>query len=284
MDARRMWRIFEPIHDLTYFTPEALTAYAEVGLRGYWRGYFAGRAAPLGVVNAAPVIAIFYVFAPSMVARALPAVWSMASPEQSLIARSAGAEAAMNRILGTIDVDPDELAEAATIAEKAVGLLDFAGRPLGSANAALPVDPDASPAVRLWQATATLREHRGDGHMAALLSHGFGGCEAAIWRHAPEHREQVQSIRGWTAEEVDAAAARLTDRGWLDGDGHRTEAGDAAYAAVEASTDRAAAAVWQALGEDATTRLGTLLLPIAHAAYAALPADNPVLVGAPPAA
>ena len=69
MDARRMWRLFEPIHALTYFTPEAQAAYLAAGLRGYWRGYFAGRAPPLGLVDAAPVNATFYNIAPSMVTR-----------------------------------------------------------------------------------------------------------------------------------------------------------------------------------------------------------------------
>jgi len=50
--ARAMWTMFEPAHDVTYFTPEALQAFTEAGLRGYWRGYFAGRSAPLGAAPA----------------------------------------------------------------------------------------------------------------------------------------------------------------------------------------------------------------------------------------
>jgi hypothetical protein len=46
-----MWTLFEPIHAVTYFTPEARSAYEQAGLRGFWRGYFAGRAAPLGVAG-----------------------------------------------------------------------------------------------------------------------------------------------------------------------------------------------------------------------------------------
>src|SRR5256885_422912 len=43
---RHMWTLFEPIHDVTYFHPAARAAFEEAGLRGFWRGYFAGRAAP----------------------------------------------------------------------------------------------------------------------------------------------------------------------------------------------------------------------------------------------
>src|SRR5215813_11480156 len=62
--ARRMWTLFEPVHVVTYFAPEARAAFEEAGLRGFWRGYFAGRSAPLGPVDAPPVIAAFFGFAP----------------------------------------------------------------------------------------------------------------------------------------------------------------------------------------------------------------------------
>ena len=79
--ARQMWGLFEPVHTVTYFAPEALSAFEGAGLRGFWRGYFAGRAAPLGVIGAAPVTAAFFSFAPPMVARALPAVWELIAPD-----------------------------------------------------------------------------------------------------------------------------------------------------------------------------------------------------------
>src|SRR5262249_17746670 len=45
--ARRMWTLFEPIHTVTYFAAEARAAFEAAGVRGFWRGYFAGRSAPL---------------------------------------------------------------------------------------------------------------------------------------------------------------------------------------------------------------------------------------------
>src|SRR5262245_38091943 len=116
--GRQMWTRFEPIHAMTYFAPEARDAYDAAGLRGYWRGYFAGRGAPLGAVEAAPVIASFYGFAPAMVHRALPDVWTRATPSETLVARRTGAEAALLRI--AVDVDPSALAAAADLAEAAV--------------------------------------------------------------------------------------------------------------------------------------------------------------------
>src|SRR5215470_1448998 len=81
--ARAMWTMFEPVHDVTYFAPEALSAFTEAGLRGYWRGYFAGRAAPLGGARAAVVTASFYNFAPAFVARAIPGVWDLVTPHEA---------------------------------------------------------------------------------------------------------------------------------------------------------------------------------------------------------
>src|SRR5205823_8858729 len=77
--ARQMWTRFEPLHAVTYFTPEARAAYEAVGLRGYWRGYFAGRFAPMGAVDATPVISAAFGFAPRMVTRAVPDVWTRAT-------------------------------------------------------------------------------------------------------------------------------------------------------------------------------------------------------------
>lgn len=270
--ARTMWTRFESVHAVTYFTPEAAAAYEAAGLRGYWRGYFAGRAAPMGAVDATPVVSAFYGFAPAMVARALPDVWTRATPARVLEARRDGAVAA----LAPLAPDPAAAAEAAGIAEAAVALMRPEGHPIGAANMALPRDPDAPALARLWQATTTMREHRGDGHVAALVAYGFDGPESAVWRTEPWFRERMQAYRGWTDDEWDAATARLRDRGWLDAGGAHTPDGDGAYAAVERATDEAAAGIWRELGAEPTRRLDELLTPIAMAAYRLFPGATPL--------
>ena len=69
---------------------DARSAYEQAGLRGFWRGYFAGRAAPLGPANAAVVTASFFNFAPAFVARAIPGVWELITPDEALRVRLAG--------------------------------------------------------------------------------------------------------------------------------------------------------------------------------------------------
>ena len=129
--ARAMWTMFEPVHDVTYFAPEALQAFTEAGLRGYWRGYFAGRAAPLGGTRAAVVAASFYNFAPAFVARAIPGVWDLITPQEAIAVREAGAAASLRRLLSGREA---EAAKAADLLWLAVDDLDFAGRVLSAAD------------------------------------------------------------------------------------------------------------------------------------------------------
>jgi hypothetical protein len=274
--ARQMWVLAEPVHAVTYFSDEGRAAFAEAGLRGFWRGYFASRAAPLGPVGPAPVIASFFTFAPAMVTRALPAVWDLAGPAEALAARSAGATAALRRLLDEAGDDLSaQVSQAADGLSAALAGVNCAGRVLAAANAALPV-PD-EPLARLWQAATVLREHRGDGHFAALVAAGLDGCEATVLRACLDgNREVLQPVRGWTDQEWDQATGALASRGWIAADGSVTPAGRDAHREVEAVTDRAAARPWYQLGPGGTAELAGLLAPIARACRAALPFPNPI--------
>jgi Helix-turn-helix family len=274
--ARRMWTLFEPIHAVTYFAAEARAAFEAAGVRGFWRGYFAGRSAPLGRVTAAPVIASFYTFAPQMVSRALPGVWDLITPDHALATREAGAVAALNRLLGDLTDAAGVAGVAADMLAAAAAGLDCSGRVLAGANAALPVPAD--PVARLWHAATLLREHRGDGHFAALLASDVDGCESNVLRAGFDlPRETIQPLRGWTDEQWADAAARLAERRLIGGDGTPTPAGTAVRVAIEATTDAAAARPWR--DEEFAADLAEALYPIALACSAEVPAPNPV--GAP---
>jgi hypothetical protein len=276
-----MWRLFEPIHAVTYFAPHVPAAFERVGLRGFWRGYFAGRAAPLGPIGAAPVAALFFSFAPAMVARALPEVWTRITPQQALQARQEGSAAALRDVFG--EVDRDVLYDAVAALDVAVAGLGCAGRALAAAHAALP--PPDDPVDRLWWITTVLREHRGDGHIAALVTAGVDGCEALVWRAAHDHsRADLQAFRGWTDEEWNAARQRLVTRGWLDRGASLTAAGREAHRAVEDTTDELAAAPWRTIGPQRTDRLARQLRPLAEAAAGVLRFPNPIGVPHPGAA
>jgi hypothetical protein len=280
--ARSMWTLFEPIHSVAYFAPEARAAFERAGLRGFWRGYFAGRAAPLGPVGPGPVYAIFFGFRRAMVERALPDVWARMDPATALAVRRDGTRTALERLLSTADSsgESSRVAEAATLIRAAAEAADLTGRPLAAANADLPWPDD--PLAVIWHATTLLREHRGDGHVAALVAAGVDGCASHVWRTAVDGgREVIQPVRGWTDEEWAAATDRLVERGWVRPDGTATHTGRAAREELEATTDRLATRPWQEIGPDATRRLAGLLTPIAEAAAKEMPYPSPIGVPTP---
>jgi hypothetical protein len=238
------------------------------------------RAAPLGAVGPEVVTAVFYNFAPAFVAERVPAVWDAVTPGAALGARLAGVDAAVRRVLGEDWIASPEAAEAGRLAGVAAAAVDLPGRPLAAANAAVPMPEQ--PHLALWQALTTLREHRGDGHTAALLQREVDGVGAHVLAASAGRstREWLMRARGWDDAAWDDAVERLTARGWLDGDELSAE-GLARVAAIEADTDRLALRPWQALGDVGCDRLAELLVPLRRAVVAAglWPDHNPI--GAP---
>jgi hypothetical protein len=274
--VRRLWQVLEPIHAVVYFAPEVLERYRDIGLKGFWMGYFAGRSHPLGAPSAELVTATFFNFHPAMVHRAIPDAWQYADPAEVATARLDGVAAALARMLGGADVDA-----TAALAREAVEGCSVAGRPLFAAHAAL-AWPDP-PALRLWHAATMLREHRGDGHIVANLAHGVSGLGSHVLFAATGavDRPTLQDNRGWSDDEWSAAEAELTDRGWLR-DACLTDDGRLARAAVENLTDQLAAEPVGHLGPDRAERLAGLAAPLARRIVQAggIPVPNPM--GVPP--
>lgn len=259
--ARRMWTLFESYHSSTYFTPESREATDELGCKGGWMGYFGMRAAPLGAARPELVRATFYNFHDSLVNRAIPDAWAVATPARYLEARLAGVDGALRRILGDV-LFGDELAEAADLAKQAARKAQTGGRPLGAANAALPWP--AEPHLALWQAATVLRESRGDGHVAALVVAGLDPCETIVTFAADTGLDPgyMRVARGWSDQAWQDAERRLTQRGLLAEDGKLTEAGYRIRSTVERQTDVQAAVPWLAIGPDRTARFAELITPI----------------------
>jgi hypothetical protein len=260
--ARQAWRRLEPVHGMVYFVPEARRRYAELGVKGR-AGYFASRGAALGRASAELVIATFYNFCPDLVRRALPAAWDTVTPEQMLAARLAAADEALRR--ADIHKVPG-LDETVSLARRAAaGACEHPeGRPLFAAHAALPW-PD-EPIQQLWHAQTLLREFRGDGHIAVLLSEGIGGLEALILHGAggAVSADVLKVSRAWPEEQWAATAERLRERGLLDGDGLSNE-GKVLRQHIEDRTDALALPAYAALGDDGCERLAELARPFGRA-------------------
>jgi hypothetical protein len=124
-----------------------------------------------------------------------------------------------------------------------------------------------------------LREHRGDGHVACLVSAGLDGCEANVLAAAAGvvKAETQKTVRGWSDQEWAAGEARLRARGWLDGDG-LTDEGRAGRHGIETATDRLALGPYEAIGEKGAGRLAELMGAVLAPAFdqGAVPYPNPI--------
>lgn len=266
--ARRCHVPMDTLHVVGYFAPETTEALVTAGLSDYGMGYFASRSAAMGAVTAEVTTATFYVFAPALVAAYLPRAWDLVPPEQVLEARYRGIDAALRRGLGAL-ADGPEVAEAGDLAWSALEALEpdglgHAGRTLCAAHARLPRRPE--PVLALWQALTVLREHRGDGHVAALVLAGLDPVEALVTAVAAGASAKfLKTTRGWSEQQWADGEARLRQRGLLDDDVQLTERGRAVRDDVEAATDGAAAAPYRRLGETGCARLLELLRPLGRA-------------------
>jgi hypothetical protein len=279
IDARAIWRWIEPIHAVTYFAPECRAAAKSAGLPSFWMGYFGARAAPLGPVGPSVVGALFFNFHPGMVARSIPDAWSFVeAPELVRMRRAAAADALRARI-------PSLDSLAATVGpvlDHVVAGANGSGRAMFSANRQLGRPED--PVEALWQACTSLREHRGDGHVAMLTASGLDGCEALALFAAGEglDPEVLRQNRGWSADEWTSAVERLTGRALL-ADRELTPTGQAVRRTIEEGTDRLAGQPYRDLDGDSARQLADELRPAVAALLATgvIPFPNPIGLPAP---
>jgi hypothetical protein len=264
---RAAHKVLEPLHTMVYFVPEAGERYTAAGISNGRSGYFASRSAPMGVVPAEVVISTFYNFSPGLVRKAIPSCWENSSPEAMLEARYDAVDAAWTRLLGEAELKSDEMAEAAALGREACSAIgdEIVGRPLYAGHASLPW-PQAEH-LQLWHAATLLREHRGDGHIAALVLSGLSGLEASVSyvAYGSAFNEELQrKTRGYSEEEWAQAKAGLQSQGIFDADNQFTEQGRRQREEIEAQTDAAARTPYEHLGEERTQRLMELVRPWAR--------------------
>ncbi len=268
--ARRMFELLEPICLVTYLADECNEELAALGHRTYWDGYFASRAAPLGRVPAQVVHAAFYSFADGEVARHIPSAWETIPPEASVAARERGSAASLRRILGDELADSPGLVRAADLTTKAATYAPTEGRMMYAGMRTLPVPGD--PVARLWHSATMLREHRCDGHVAALVGACIGGTEAhvldALARgiHPPESFGRLHHL---PKERLAPVMDGLRERGLVDADGRFTDAGRETKQRVEALTDELAVPPYDALSPAELDELVSELEPITATLVAA---------------
>ncbi|MCL0047811.1 hypothetical protein M1N48_01960 [Dehalococcoidia bacterium] len=174
--ARAMFQIYEPIVLTGYDAPELQTICKQLGLTEHRMSYYAVRAAALGPVAAEVVSATFYHHTVEMVSPAIPLASSITSPERIVAARFEAVDQALRRLLHG-QIESPEIAEALELVREAILGCSIAGRALFAAHSALPWPSE--PHLALWHGLNLLREHRGGGHISALMATQLPPSQAA---------------------------------------------------------------------------------------------------------
>jgi hypothetical protein len=265
--VHRMFEHVEAIGTIT-FSEIPNEAFLAAGMRNYWDGYFAGRAAPLGLAPAEVVHAVFYNFADGEVARHIPWVWGKITPAEAIAVRERGSAAALRQMIGKL-ADSPGLVRLTDLATRAAISAPTEGRALYAALRALDVPEE--PMARLWHAATLLREHRGDGHNTALVAHGIGGTEAHVLLALSlgMKAEKFGRIHHLPKAQLAAVVDGLRGRGLVDAAGGFTDAGRDTKERIEALTDELAAPAYEVLSADELAELITGLAPITAAIAAA---------------
>ncbi len=237
-------------------------------------------------MGAGAVTAAFYNFHPAMVAKAVPGCWDAVAPLTLCRVRAIAASEALGEACSA--EARSNLLAALPLLRRAAARCDGAGRVMASANRGLwPAIGTAlgtGGLAEAWQACTTLREHRGDGHVAALVAHAVGGIDAHLLAAGTKAvpPEVLRDNRGWSDEEWERTSSRLAERGLLHADGRATDTGRTLHASIEEQTDRLALAPYADLGDTALADLHGALAACAReiVATGVLPFPNPM--GLPP--
>ena len=242
--ARRLRDAVEPIAQQGSGRP-ARQRWKALGLGGI-EGYVWGRAAALGEPSPGVVVAAFGAFEPESMARTYEEAKTKAPRAEVLAAREAGAAESLALALGP-DADVMWLADALLIA---TSQLDVTARPLFAGLRDLPVPAD--PMGRLWRAADLVREHRGDGHLAASIAAGLDVVEMNVLTELWIGYEvgEYSSTRRHSPAAIEGAVERLSARGWVDGR-NLSDAGRIARDAVEVATDATQRHLMALLADDA---------------------------------
>lgn len=263
--ARSLAMALEPFAGQVYFSPECHDAYQSLGFGpspGQFGGvagpdgaaYFCSRGSVMGQVPGRVIAAAFGVFNPAVVVPLVDHGWGLTDAATICEARDGGAIGQLERILGA---EPSGAARAAELLARAVDTLRPEGKPLFSGLASLPLPSGALGAA--WRQADRLREYRGDAHVAAWTSAGLDATEIGLLTEpywGLPLRTYVRT-RSWSDGDLDAAEARLEERGYLQG-GAMTDAGRATREEIEAATDAQCRPALDRLGDDLEELLSIL--------------------------
>jgi hypothetical protein len=264
--SRALAAAIEPVAGQVYFAPECHEKYQALGFspsplsvaNGVQTpdgpAYFTSRGSVMGQVSGELVAAAFAVFNPQVVIPAVTLGWTRADAATMCTARTEGATAQLERVLGH---RPAGLARATELLVRATAPLRPEGRPLyaGLLSLGLPGDPVGD----MWRLADLLREYRGDAHTAAWVSAGLTATEIGLLSElywGLPLRTYVRT-RAWSDQQLDEAHESLFAGGLIAEDAF-TGNGRELRESIEVATDRQCEVIERALGDELSELIGLL--------------------------
>ena len=256
--TRQLAAALEPVAAQVYFAPECHQAYEKLGFSASPGGlengvqlpdgpaYFTSRGSVMGQVPGEVVASAFAVFNPETVGRGVRHGWELTDAATICAARTDGATAQLERILGE---QLEGLSRASELLSRAASQLRPEGRPLyaGLLHLGLP----GTPLGDMWRLADMLREYRGDAHTAAWISSGFKAPEIGLLSElywGLPLRSYVRT-RAWSAAHLAVAEAHLREHALID-DGGLTDFGRTVRENIEVATDRQCTVMVRTVGDD----------------------------------
>ena len=241
--ARRLRDAIEPLAMHSVWNRTTNERLAALG-HNFMTGYVCSRAALLGEPTPGAVVSAFAVFEPNMLTGAYEAGRTVCDRSTLLSTRDESTIASLSAVLDGVDVEP-----IAQHLRDGIEAADGTGRPLFSGLRDLPW-PD-SPVGQLWRACELFREHRGDSHVVACVAAGLDAVEMNVLTELFVGMPvgTYSASRAWDEAALSGAVARLTERGFVDGDELSTN-GANFRRNIEAETDRLQQPIIDALGSN----------------------------------
>lgn len=267
--SRRAGKASHRLVGWIYWEPEAVTAYAELGVPDGLGYYIASRGAPLGAAGNVVVTAAFYSIHPDFVAVSLDLCRRHTTFAEAARVRDEAVVAGLRRYAPEV---ADGLGALAEPLWEAADALPVAGRALFAAHVAWPRPAD-DPLLSAWLAVNAIREWRGDTHWAIQIAEDLSGDMAGVldgaWRAYDDH--WVARSRGADDAALGVALAELERRGLAE-DGVVNRAGIDYREGLEDRLDDLCSRAWRHLGEDLTRAFLDLVEPAGDALMARIDA------------
>lgn len=244
--ARRLRDAIEPLAMHPVWCRRTNAALDAEGLDFLGR-YVGGRAAALGDPTPGVVAAAFAMFEPGLVRGTYEAARTACPLDRLVEIRDTATTESLHEVLGTVSVG-----EVVDLLRAAVDAAPSVGRPLFAGLTDRP--PPNDPMSTLWRTCESLREHRGDTHVAVCVAEGLDAVEMNVLTELWLGMQLggYSATRGWSPERITEAAAGLEARGLLS-DGALTSTGAALRQRIEDLTDAGEQSIVDALGDRFST-------------------------------